>query len=499
MRKEGTSPAQEGLGDMGAAEFRQAAQRVADRVADYLDRLESYPVLPDVQPGEIGSELAENPPRRPEPLDAILEDYGRLIEPNITHWQHPGFMAYFPSVASGPGILGEWLATGLNSNVMFWKNAPASTELEERVVGWLRRMLGLPEVFDGMLTDTASVSSLLALVAARHAIPGLDSRDEGLAGRPGLQRLRVYASSEAHTSIDKAAIVSGVGRAGVRRIPVDDAYRMRPAALEQAIAEDRENGWQPFCVVGTLGTTSSTSIDPAAELAEICEREGLWFHVDAAYGGAAAIAPEHRPLFAGWERADSIVFNPHKWLFTPFDASLLLFRRPEVFRSAFSLIPEYLTDSAAEGVRNYNQYGIQLGRRFRALKLWILIRYFGTEGLAARIRDHCRMAREFASWIDAHEDWELLAPVPLSTICFRYRPAALGGQDDEATQQQLETWNSRILEEINRSGQFYLSHTRLRECFTIRVALGNLRAEQKHVEGCWKRLQETASRVRGVD
>jgi len=495
MGKKGPSPAQQGLGDMGADEFRQAARRVADGVADYLDRLESYPVLPDLQPGEIRSELAEEPPHGPEPLDDILEDYGRLIEPNITHWQHPGFMAYFPSVASGPGILGEWLATGLNSNVMFWKNAPASTELEELVVGWLRRMLGLPEAFDGMLTDTASISSLLALVAARHAIPGLDARDEGLAGRPGLQRLRVYASSEAHASIEKAAIVTGVGRAGVRRIPVDTDYRMRPAALAQAIAEDRGNGWQPFCVVGTLGTTSSTSIDPAAELAEICEREGLWFHVDAAYGGAAAIAPEHRSLFTGWERADSIVFNPHKWLFTPLDASLLLFRRPEVFRSAFSLVPEYLTDSAVEGARNYHQYGIQLGRRFRALKLWILIRYFGTEGLAARIREHCRMAREFASWVEAHEDWELLAPVPLSTICFRYHPASLGGRLDDATRKQLDGWNARILEEVNRSGQFYLSSTRLREGFTIRVALGNPRAERKHVQACWERLQEAATQV----
>jgi aromatic-L-amino-acid decarboxylase len=490
------SPAQHGLGDMDPPEFRQAARRVADRVADYLERLESYDVLPRLEPGEIRARVPEEPPERPEPLEAILEDYGKLIEPNVTHWQHPGFMAYFPSVASGPGILGEWLATGLNSNVMFWKNAPASTELEERVVAWLRRMLGLPEAFDGMFTDTASVSSLLSLVAARHAVPGLDSRDEGLAGRPGLRRLRLYASSEAHVSIEKSAIVVGVGRAGVRRIPVDDAYRMRPDALEHAIADDLQQGWQPFCVVGTLGTTSSTSIDPAAALAAVCERHGLWFHVDAAYGGAAAVDPGHRSLFAGWERADSIVFNPHKWLFTPFDASLLLFRRPEVFRDAFTLMPDYLRGSTIEGAHNYSEYGVQLGRRFRALKLWMQIRYFGSAGIAARIREHCRLAREFASWVDGHENWERLAPVPLSTVCFRYRPQSLVGRDDEATRQQLDAWNAGILNEINRSGRYYLSHTRLRDRFALRVALGNPRAQQRHVEGCWEALNEAACRVR---
>ena len=353
-------------------------------MADYLERLESYPVVPDLQPGEIRSELAQEPPRGPEPLDAILEDYATSDRAQHHPLAAPGVHGLLPQRGLGPGILGEWLATGLNSNVMFWKNAPASTELEERVVGWLRRMLGLPEVFDGMLTDTASVSSLLALVAARHADPGARFAGRGSRGSPRTAASAgVYASSEAHTSIDKAAIVTGVGRAGVRRIPADDDYRMRPAALVRAIAEDRTNGWQPFCVVGTLGTTSSTSIDPAAELADICEREGLWFHVDAAYGGAAAIAPELRPLFAGWERADSIVFNPHKWLFTPFDASLLLFRRPEVFRGAFSLVPEYLAGSVVEGARNYHEYGIQMGRRFRALKLWMQIRYFGVAGIVS--------------------------------------------------------------------------------------------------------------------
>jgi len=342
--------------------------------------------------------------------------------------------------------------------------------------------------------DTASVSSLLSLVAARQSVPGLDSREEGLAGRPDLARLRVYASTEAHSSIDKAAIVTGVGLAGLRRIAVDSEYGMRPDALEQAIAEDRAAGWQPFCVIGTLGTTSSTGVDPAAALADICRREKLWLHLDAAYGGAAAILPEKRPLFAGWERADSIVFNPHKWLFTPFDASLLLFRRPEVYREAFSIVPEYIKASKVEGAHNFSEYGVQMGRRFRALKLWMIIRYFGADGLAARIREHCRMAGEFAGWVKADDDWELLAPVPFATVCFRFRPASFAGVEEVGD--RLNRWNEAILEEVNRSGKIYLSHARLRDRFTLRVVVGNPRSEMRHVELCWDLLNRAARATR---
>ncbi|HXV75695.1 MAG TPA: pyridoxal-dependent decarboxylase [Candidatus Polarisedimenticolaceae bacterium] len=477
---------------MGVDEFRREARRVADRVADYLERLESFDVLPKVEPGVVGSRLPAAPPLEPEPMERILGDYHALIEPNVTHWQHPGFMAYFPSVASGPGILGEWLATGLNSNVMFWRNAPASTELEQRVVDWMRRMLGLPEPFDGMFTDTASVSSMLSLVAARHAIPGLDSRDEGLAGRDGLARPRLYVSTEAHMSIEKAAIVSGIGRAGVRHIPTDAEFRMRPDALDRAIAEDRAAGWLPFCVVGTLGTTSSSSVDPPAALARICRREGLWLHLDAAYAGVAAIVPEMRHHFDGWEQADSIVINPHKWMFTPFDASLLLFREADRFRDAFSLVPEYLKTGVGPSVRNYNEFGVQLGRRFRALKIWFEIRYFGVDGIAARLREHCRMAREFAGWVAAAPDWELLAPVPFSTVCFRHRPPAAG--DDE---RRLEAVNQAILDRVNRSGRVYLSHTKLRDRFTLRVVVGNPRQTIDHVHGCWTILQQAARQATG--
>lgn len=476
--------AQLGLGDMDTSDLRAAAHRAADLVADYLQRVETYPVLPPIRPGAIAARLPAAPPAEPEPLGRILDDYRELIEPNITHWQHPGFLAYFSSVASGPGILGEILAAGLNSNVMFWRNAPASTELEQTVVDWLRQMLGLPAGFDGMLTDTASVSSLLSVVAARHAAcPEL--RRRGLAGGPGLV---LYRSEEAHSSIDKAAVVAGVGLDNVRRIPADSEYRMRPDALEEAIREDLAAGRRPFCVVATLGTTSSTSIDPASAIADVCARHGLWLHVDAAYGGAAAVAEEFRPLFSGWERADSIVVNPHKWMFTPFDASLLLFRRPEAFRSAFSLVPEYLRTSAGEEVRNYHEYGVQLGRRFRALKLWFVIRYFGASGMAARIREHVRLARLFASWIDGAPDWERLAPVPLATVCFRHRPPGL---DAEA----LDAHNERLLERVNETGGVFLSHTRLAGRFTIRVSVGNPRTELRHLERCWELLRSAARSV----
>jgi aromatic-L-amino-acid decarboxylase len=470
------------LGDMDPEEFRRAAHRVADQVADYLAGLERFPVLPDLRPGEIRAQLPSSAPETGEPMDRILDDYARLIEPNITHWQHPGFLAYFASVASGPGILGEWLASGLNSNVMLWRNAPASTELEETVVGWLRALLGLPADFDGMFTDTASISSLLSIVAARHAVPGLNATERGLTGA----RLRLYGSAEMHSSIDKGAIVAGVGRAGIRRIPVDDAYRMRADLLADAIAEDRREGWLPFCAVATLGTTSSTSVDPAAAIADVCVREGIWLHVDAAYGGAAALLTEMRPLFDGWERADSIVVNPHKWMWTPFDASLLLFRRPEVYREAFSLVPEYLRTANVGAVHNYNEYGVQLGRRFRALKVWFLLRWFGAQGMADRLREHLRLARVFAERVDADPAWERMAPVPLATVCLRYR---------QAPEDRLDAINEAILERVNASGRIFLSHTRLKGRFTLRVSIGNPRTTEAHLDQCWRLLQEAAKGI----
>ena len=446
-------------------------------------------VFPTIEPGSLRPLFPASAPEGPESIETILADYGRLIEPNATHWQHPGFLAYFATTASGPGILGEMLTAAIGQNAMLWRTSPIGTELEEVVVGWLREALGLPVAFDGLLTDTASISTLIALAAAREAA-GTDAASRGLAGRDDLGAgCRVYASSEAHSSVEKACMTLGLGRASLVRIPVNERFEMLPGALAASIAADREAGLLPIAIVATIGTTSSTSVDPVAAIADVAEREGLWLHVDAAYAGPVAILPERRAPFVGWERADSIVVNPHKWLFTPLDASLLLTRRMDVLRAAFSLVPEYLRTLDRETpVHDYNEYIPQLGRRFRALKLWIQLRWFGLEGLRRRIDAHLAMAEAFAGWVEADRDWELLAPVPFSTVCFRWRPT---GRDlDEAA---LDEANAAIMDAVNRTGEVFLSHTRLAGRFTIRVAIGNLRTEPRHIERAWALLREAAA------
>jgi len=451
--------------------------RVADLVADYLEGVGDRPVLPAVAPGEVRRVLPASPPAAPEPVDTILDDYLRVIEPNLTHWNHPGFFAYFGITGSGPGILGETLAAALNVNAMLWRTGPAATELEERVCDWLGQMMELPRDFHGHINDTASSSSLVALAAARHRLPGLDVRVKGLSGRPDLPPLTVYASDQAHSSIDKSAIVLGVGQENVRRLASDDSFRMSVPALAEAIARDRAEGRLPMAVVATAGTTSTTSVDPVPEIADLCEREGIWLHVDAAYAGSAAICPELRAVMPGLERADSLVVNPHKWLFTPVDCSVLFVRDPALLKAAFSLVPEYLrTDEAAE-VTNLMDLGFQLGRRFRSLKLWMVIRAFGVEGLRERIREHCAMARGLADRIAADPRFELAAPVPFSTVCFRaLRPGPPADQD---------RFNERLMARVNAAGPVFLSHTGLKGRYTLRVAIGNLRTERQHVEALW--------------
>jgi aromatic-L-amino-acid decarboxylase len=472
---------------MDGAAFREAAHVVADLIADYIENVERYAVLPPVEPGSLRPLFPTAPPEHAEAIDAILADYDRLIVPNATHWQHPGFMAYFATTASGPGILGEMLTAALGQNPMLWRTSPIGTELEEVVVDWLRQALGLPDGVDGLLTDTASTSSLIALAAAREAT-GLEIAARGLAGRHEVPPLRVYASQEAHSSIEKACMTLGLGRESLVRIDVDDDFALRPDALEAAIAADRAAGRRPIAIVATVGTTSSTAIDPLARIADIGEREGVWLHVDAAYAGAVALIAERRAAFEGWERADSIVVNPHKWLFTPLDASLLLTRRMSDLRAAFSIVPEYLRTLDRESpVRDFNEFTPQLGRRFRALKLWIQLRWFGLAGLRERIDRHIEMAVEFARWIDDAPDWERLAPVTFSTVCFRWNP---GGLADE----ELDARNAAIMDAVNRTGEVFLSHTRLRGRFTIRLSVGNLRTEPRHVERAWTLLQEAAAR-----
>jgi aromatic-L-amino-acid decarboxylase len=483
-----------GTGDMDAASFRAAAHAAVDMMADYLEGVGERPVLPQVEPGSLAPLFAAAPPEAPEPIADILADYRRLIEPNVTHWQHPRFFAYFSSVASGPGIIGEMLTAALNSNVMLWRTSPVGTELEQVVVDWFRQALGLPHGFDGLLTDSASMSSLVALAAAREAA-GTDASAQGLPARTDVPKLRVYASTEAHSSIEKACMTLGLGRSALVRIPTDDQFRLRIDALEQAIAADRAAGYLPIALVGTIGTTSTTSIDPVAQMAVIAKREGLWLHVDAAYAGAVALIPERRQPFASWELADSIVTNPHKWFFSPVDASLLLTRRMPVLRSAFSLVPEYLRTLDQTGpIRDYNEYTPQLGRRFRALKLWIMLRYFGLEGMRHRIEIHLAMAARFAGWVDADPDFERMAPAPFSTVCFRYRPSSLAAtQDEPATAERIDDLNTRLMDAINRTGKAFLSHTRLNGRMTIRLAIGNPRTRDADLVDVWQLVRDEAA------
>ncbi|HEX2205571.1 MAG TPA: pyridoxal-dependent decarboxylase [Longimicrobium sp.] len=471
------------LGDMPPEEFRRHAHAVVDWMADYLAGVERYPVLSPVRPGEIATQLPPAAPPEGEDFGAVLRDFERIVVPGVTHWNHPGFHAYFAITGSAPGALGEMLAAALNVNAMLWRTGPAPTELEERVLDWLRQMMGLPDGFHGTIQDTASISTLVALATARDAA-GLDVRDEGMSGR-SLPRLRVYCSEHVHSSIDKAAITLGLGKTGVRKIATDADFRMDPAALERAVEEDLAAGVRPLAVVATVGTTSTSSIDPVPAIADVCARHGLWLHVDAAYGGSAAVVPELRWIVEGCDRADSLVVNPHKWMFVQVDLSVLYFRRPEQARRAFSLVPDYLVTPEGESVTNLMDYGPALGKRFRALKLWFVLRYFGAEGVAARIREHVRLAKLLGDWVDAEPGWERLAPVPLSLVVFRGRP---DGWSDEET----DAHNERVMAAVNATGRVFLSHTKLDGRIALRFAIGNIRTAETHVQGAWDLLKEAA-------
>jgi aromatic-L-amino-acid decarboxylase len=472
--------------DMSPDEFRRHGHAVMDRIADYIAHPERWPVLPDIRPGMLRDRLPAEAPAAGEPMDRILEDFDRLILPHTTHWNHPGFFAYFGISGSAPGILGEALTAALNVNAMLWRTGPAATELEEVTLGWLRTMTGLDPSFEGTINDTASSSTLHALAAAREADPSLRIREAGLAGRSDLPPLRVYCSTEAHSSVDKAVLTLGMGLSGLRHIPVNTEQEMDVAALEAAIAEDVAAGIRPIAVVATVGTTSTTAIDPVPAIADICHRHGLWLHVDAAYGGAAAIVPELRHVLDGCDRADSIVINPHKWLFVPIDCSILYTRRPDVLKRAFSLVPEYLTTTDPADTRNLMDYGVALGRRFRALKLWFVLRHFGTHGMQERLRHHIEMARSFAQWVDQDASFERLAPTRFSVVAFRYRPT------DGSGEERLDELNMQLLQRLNESGEVFLSHTRVGGRYAIRLAIGNIRTTSAHVARAWQLAKEAA-------
>ena len=478
------------LGDIGADEMRQHLHRVADWVADYHEGIAGRRIVPDVHPGDITAGLASAMPEQGEPVESILADVDRQVIPGIVHWGHPAFLGYFGSTSNGPALLGEIIAAALNVSAMTWKTSPAATELETLVLGWIRDLVGLPTGLFGVVYDTASVAVLHALAAAREkACPGL--RQDGMAGRNDVPRLRVYASDQAHSSVDKAMVMLGLGESNVVRIPCDDAYRMDVAALRQAMDADVALGLRPMAVVATVGTTSSASVDPVAEIAAVSAAHGAWLHVDAAYGGAMGALPEGRWITEGFDRADSIVVNPHKWLFVPLDFSTLYLRKPSSLRDVFVNTAEYLRgDANVAGdhveVVNYMDYGIQLGRRFRALKAWMVLRAFGREGMVSRIREHCRLASLFATWVRAESTFEIVAPVVMAVVCFRCSPA---GMDAQAT----DAFNERVVERVNASGDAYLTHTRLGGRTCMRVGIGNILTTEEHLAHVWACVRRAAS------
>ena len=475
------------FGDMDPEAFRREAHRVADWIADYLAGSSQYPVLARVRPGDVRDALPPDAPPSGESFDAIFADFERVIVPGLTHWNHPSFFAYFSITGSAPGVLAEFLSAALNVQAMLWRTSPAATELEEVTLGWLRKLLGLPASFEGVIYDTASISTLHALAAAREMhVPGV--RTAGMTGRD-LPRLRVYCSDQTHSSIDKAVILLGLGHESLRKIQSDRQVRMEAPALASAIKEDRAAGWLPIAAVATVGTTSSTSVDPVEEISAICRDEQLWLHVDAAYAGVAAMVPGYEWILRGAEHADSLVVNPHKWLFTPFDLSAFYCRRMDTVRAAFALTPEYLKTTEASPVKNLMDTGVQLGRRFRALKLWMVLRHFGVDGLRARIGEHMRLARLFGDWIDASDSFERLAPIPFSVVCFRARPAGLEESD-------LDAFNERLLEAVNATGAMFISHTRLDGRYALRLAIGNLHTTEDHVRDAWTMITRLTAQLR---
>lgn len=466
---------------MPPAELERLGRDTSDWIAHYLATVRELPVFPSLTPGSIRRRLPREAPEVGESMDDILADFRSIVVPGLNHWNHPAFYGYFSITASGPGILGEMLTAALNVNAMVWRSSPVATELEDVTTEWLRVLLGLPEPFEGVINDTASSSTLYALAAAREvAYP--EVHREGLFG---LRRGRIYASEQAHSSVEKAVMTLGFGRDGYRTVPTNARFEMDPDALAHAIRRDAGEGVRPVAVVATLGTTSTASIDPVAEIATVAREHGAWLHVDAAYGGPAALVPEVAERFAGWEEADSVVVNPHKWLFTPIDCSVLYCRRPEDLARAFSIVPEYLSSSETSAARSLMDYGVSLGRRFRSLKLWFVLRYFGRQGIVARIRHHLELTRELAGWISAEPGWSVLAPVDLGAVAFRYE----GGEDEATT----DARNMAILDQVNGTGEAFMTHTSLNGRIALRVSIGNLKTTRADIERLWTLLRAAAA------
>jgi len=458
--------------------FRHHAHEFVDWIADYFENIEEYPVKSQVNPGDIKKQIPSLAPEQGEDMNNIFSDFQNIIMPGISHWQHPGWFAYFPANNSPASVLGEMLTAGLGVQGMIWDTSPAATELEEVVMNWLRDMIGLPADFTGVIQDTASTATLCALLSAREKSSQFSVNEKGFE-----KRLRVYASSQTHSSIEKGVKIAGFGRQNLAYIETDENFALKPEVLEAVIKSDIEKGWIPCCVVGTLGTTSSMGMDPLQEMAHICKKYRLWFHIDAAFAGTAAIVPEYRGFMKGAGYADSFVFNPHKWMLTNFDCSAYFVKEPEILKRTFSIMPEYLKTAADEQVNNYRDWGIQLGRRFRALKLWFVLRSYGVEGIREMVRKHIKLAQLFASWVENDRDFEILAPVNLSLVCFRYT-------NPELNEEHLNARNKDLLQKINATGEVYLTHTVLNGKYCIRLSVGQRNTEEKHVKRVWEILKE---------
>ena len=463
---------------MDSKTFRKHAHEFADWIADYFDTIEQYPVKSQINPGEIKSRIPQLPPEAGEPMATIFNDFQQIIIPGISHWQHPGWFAYFPANNSPVSVLAEMLTAGLGVQGMIWDTSPAATELEEVVMSWLGKMTGIPSEFSGVIQDTASTSTLCALLSAREKTTDFSVNKYGFH-----KTLRIYASSQSHSSIEKGVKIAGFGKENLVYIETDENFALIPQLLESAIREDLKNGYIPCCVVATLGTTSSMAMDPILETGKICQQYGLWLHIDAAFAGTAAIVPEYRDFMKGIEYADSFVFNPHKWMLTNFDCSAYFVKDPEILQHTFSIMPEYLKTAADNQVNNYRDWGIQLGRRFRALKLWFVIRSYGVEGIREMVRRHVNLARLFADWIENDERFEILAPVKLSLVCFRYTAPNMN-------EKQLNDINKQLLKEINSSGDVYLTHTILNGKYCLRLSVGQRNTRENHVKKVWDIIQK---------
>ncbi len=468
-------------GDMPTEEFIERGNAIVERLAQYFLEMENLPVLSQIEPGSLKASLPQEAPEAGEDFGDILSDVEKLVFPAVTHWNHPNFHGLFSTSSSSVGIFADMFASAFDMKAMLWRTSPVSTELDEVVLEWLRKMSGLPEGMKGIIYDTASVSTMHAIAMARERL-GLSIREQGMSGRSDLPLLRVYCSDQTHSSIEKSVITLGLGQRSLVKIPTDEKFRVDVDSLAAAIEQDKLEGHLPCCVVATIGTTSTTSVDDVDAVGEICKGHGVFLHVDMAYAGSAMVVPEFQHHMRGIEAADTIVTNPHKWLFTPFDLSVLYVKDIELLKRTFSLVPEYL--SVAGDVENQMDYGIQLGRRFRSMKLWFVMRYFGRRGLISRIEDHCRLARDFAGRVERSGDFELMADVPFALVCFRANPE--WADDPDAL-------NERLMNEINASGKAYISHTKLNGKFVLRLSIGSIRVEDRHIDKVWELLTETLS------